>query len=60
MQKNAHKYYETPVIINTPIGNNAFSFETRKQLGSSCEITIPTIKIIQKETDSMRNDAIHL
>ena len=60
MQKNAHKYYETPVIIDTPIGNNAFSFVARKQLGSACQLRIPTIKIVQYETVSESINCIKL
>ncbi len=60
MQKNAHKYYETPVIIDTPIGNNAFSFVARKQLGSACQLRIPTIKIVQYETVSGSFNGIKL
>lgn len=60
MQKNTHKYYEAPVIIDTPIGNNAFSFVARKQLGSACQLRIPTIKTVQYETVSGSFNGIKL
>lgn len=60
MEKNLHKYYKIPVILDAPLGNNAFSFEARKQYWSACQITIPIIKVIENENVSESCDFIKL
>ena len=38
-------YYQTKQIISTPVGNNALSYEQRKAMWSSCQLSIPGLKI---------------
>ena len=38
-----HMYYKQPLIINSPIGNNAFVYDKRKQLFGKAEIVVPVL-----------------
>lgn len=37
-------YYQTKEILSTAVGNNALSYEQRKAMWSSCQLTIPALK----------------